>query len=312
MPTHRSYQRNIPLLLYGDLSDEEHRELERHIEQCPDCRAELESTRALHALLGRVPAPAPTEQLLRDARLRFNASVSGSIRRQSIVERIRGLVPFEPRPAYALAMFAIAALAFAAGRLLSPSPSGTAPAEEYLAMEKGYRVTNVRFVNGDGPGGTLELMFDAVKPVRIQGTLDDPDIQKVLAYALVNGENAGVRIRAANSVSGARPAMPEPEVKAALLLALRNDTNDGVRKQALTALLRYEPDREVRDALLYTLLNDANPALRIAAIDGLDSLRARGHRPDEEMLQTFKERMNNDDNMYVRVKARSLMEEKIQ
>lgn len=96
-------------------------------------------------------------------------------------------------------------------------------------------------------------------------------------------------------------------MKAALLLALRTDRNDGVRKAALQAILRYPGDREVRDGLLYVLLNDRNPGLRIAAINGLDTLRARGYVPDEEMIRAFRESVQNDENLYVRTKAQTII-----
>jgi HEAT repeat protein len=128
----------------------------------------------------------------------------------------------------------------------------------------------------------------------------------------VKSDNPGVRIRAVGSFSATASALPEREVKTALLLALKTDQNDAVRKEALQAILRYQPDRDVRDALLYVLLHDANPGLRIAAINGLDSLETRGYEPDDQFLQTLRDKIQNDDNLYVRVKAQSILEEKAQ
>ncbi len=110
---------------------------------------------------------------------------------------------------------------------------------------------------------------------------------------------------------GSAAATPSPaqdrEMKAALLLALRTDKNDGVRKVALQALMRYPPDLEVRNALVYVLLNDVNPGLRIAAINGLDMLRERGLAPDQELIETFKDRIQHDDNLYIQAKAKTII-----
>jgi hypothetical protein len=93
---------------------------------------------------------------------------------------------------------------------------------------------------------------------------------------------------------------------------LKSDQNDGVRREAMRTLLRFPADREVRDALLYELLHDANPGLRVGAINALDTLQTRGYRYDENQRETIRQIVQNDNNLYVRVKARSLLEEKIQ
>jgi hypothetical protein len=303
----------LPLLLYGDLSDAQVRDLEEHLAHCEPCRNVLHETRKLHELLSRVPAPAPSEEFLRDARMQFRAAMIAEHSNRSLALRVRDFFSpgFMPRPALVAGGLALLAIGFASGRF---SPHGTAASgtgvEDVLASGGTVHVTNMRTVENTESGGQIELTFDAVKSFRIRGSIDEPAIQKVLACALVSGD-PGVRMRAASSVTLTKSAAPEREVKAALLLALRSDQNDGVRKEALQAIQRYAVDREVRDALLDVLLNDPNPGLRIAAINALDSLRARGYQPDAGELQAYRELQNSETSLYVRVKARSIIEEKI-
>jgi anti-sigma-K factor RskA len=47
----------------GDLLGEEKRELERHLEACPECRGELERVRQTHDLLRKVAASGPRPEL---------------------------------------------------------------------------------------------------------------------------------------------------------------------------------------------------------------------------------------------------------
>jgi len=305
----------IPLLLYGDLSKEEARTLEEHLATCKECRNELDRTRKLHSLLTRVPASEPIEAHLKDARLQFSAGLISERKRPSLRDWIADLIPssLPPWPAVALGGVALIALGFFAGRLISPSyPKGASGTDNLSTPGGAIRVTNIRLISSEQPGGDIELTYDAVQSVYLRGSLNDASVQRVLAYALVNGENAGIRIRAANSVMATQSAAPEREIKAALLLALKSDQNDGVRREAMRTLLRFPADREVRDALLFVLLHDANPGLRVGAINALDTLRMRGYQPDETQRETFRQIVQNDKNLYVRVKAQSILEEKLQ
>jgi hypothetical protein len=312
MKTHKQ-QYMIPLFFYGDLSLDELREFKEHLARCEECRIELEETRRLHAFLASAPAPEPDEFFLGEARMQAHAAIRAMRASPSLSDKLRQFFgsPIFSRPAFGLAAIVLLLIGFAVGRLAFRSTGSEAPTAIPALAEEDVRVTNVQMTGGTG-GEDIDLAFDTVTPVRLHGSLADPRIQKVLAYAMVNGENPGVRLRAVGSIASTSAAPPEREVKAALLLVLSSDQNDGVRKAALNALLRYPADREVRDALLNVLLNDPNPGLRVAAINGLDSLRVRGYQPDQGFLHTFKQRLQHDENLYVRVKAQSLLEGSIQ
>jgi hypothetical protein len=319
MPEH-SQQEMIPLYLYGELTESERRQFEQHVIDCEQCRKELEATRRLHTFLSAVPAPTIADALLQQSRMQADSAVRALRATPSVGRRIKELFsfPLVHRPVLALCAIALVMVGFLAGRFI-PSfgrdVSNAAETELFadIAVTAGgeVKVTNVQFVGGT-TGGEIDVLYDVVRPVRVHGSLDSPAMQKALAYAVVKGENPGVRLRAVGSITATNLAPPEPEVKAALLLALNSDPNDGVRKEALTALLRYRPDRSVRDALLQVLLHDTNPGLRVAAINGLDSLRARGYQPDEALPESYRQQLQKDDNMYVRVKSRSLIEGTLQ
>jgi hypothetical protein len=315
-----SQQHLIPLYLYGELEKRERQAFELHIATCEQCRKDLDATRRLHVFLAAVPPPEPADALIQQARMQAQQAIRATSQTPSLTTRIKDLFAFPalPRPAMAFAAVALLVVGFLGGRLIPTSSqvagrSGNADPFPDLSgiTGEGVKVTNVQFVGG-ATGEDVDMVFDVVKPIRLKGSLDNPAIQKVLAYAMVNGENPGVRLRAVGSIATTTQILPEREVKAALLLALKSDPNDGVRKEALTALLRYPADRSVRDVLLDVLLHDTNPGLRVAAINGLDSLRVRGYQPDEALLRSFRHQVQEDENMYVRVKAQSLLEGTLQ
>jgi hypothetical protein len=309
MATHRHYRQMLPLMIYGDLSEQDRRDLDRHLQECPSCRKDLDETRRLHALLARVPAPEPSADVLRDARLRFSATLATDRLRAGWPLRVSGLFrpATVPWPALVLGSLLFAAFGYFGGTIGEHRRT-----TDRVRAEEKLRITNIRALQ-DGDGADMvEFAVEATRVEHVRGRTDDPSIQKVLAKALVDGENAGVRIRAASSVASAAFTPGEGEIRAALILAVRADSNDGVRKVALDALRRFPPDREIRDLLLDVLLHDPNPGLRIAAINTLDSLQIRGYLPDAHMREALRDQLQTDDNPYIRVKAKSILQETYQ
>lgn len=70
----------------GELTSKRRRELERHLEECSSCAAELEQLRALSGLLGQAEVPALSE----DALARFHRAVPAA-RERGIVRLCRNV-----------------------------------------------------------------------------------------------------------------------------------------------------------------------------------------------------------------------------
>jgi hypothetical protein len=102
----------------------------------------------------------------------------------------------------------------------------------------------VRFVNSNPNTGEVEFSFDAVKPVYMKGSVNDPDVQKILAYALLNEQNPGVRLRSVDVIGSEhlKSTGSEVEIKWALIAALKSDDNPGVRKEALAVPEKFPFD----------------------------------------------------------------------
>jgi hypothetical protein len=171
------------------------------------------------------------------------------------------------------------------------------------------RIGHIRFADVPGSQGELEFTYARITPMRVRGTVDDPQVQLLLARALVGDENPGVRLRAVNAIPSRPARQADLEIKAALILALKTDSNAGVRKEALLALRRLPPDLAIRDALLHALLYDTNPGLRIAAVNGLDSLALSPGGNDENLLSVLRQASQNDENTYIRSRANAVLKE---
>ena len=313
---HQQFKEWLQLSMYNELRADEQSALDQHMHQCSDCRQELEELKKFHATLAEAGAFAPNEELLREARQELRVSLRTRPSSSSLWERIPEFISAFLLPNYKIALGGVTILA--AGILLgrfslsSPSPSvAQSGNDEKLnaSLEGEPRIANIRFIDSDASDGNVEFMFDAVSPVHIKGNINDDRVQKVLAHALVNDLNPGVRLRSVNAFASQveNLKLPDREVKSALILAVKTDDNPGVRSEALKTLKSFPFDEEIKQAFLHVLMKDKNPALRIAAINSLDSLRSP--RGNEDLMNVLRQRMHSDDNSYVRIRAKAVLEE---
>jgi hypothetical protein len=159
--------------------------------------------------------------------------------------------------------------------------------------------------------GEVEFSFEMVTPIRMKGNVNDNAVQRVLAQALLNDQNPGARLlmvsTLANQVESTR--LPDVEIKAALIRAVRSDANVGVRQEALKALQKFPLDGEIKQAIIYVLRYETNPSMRIDAINYLEKPFLAAKTADQDILEALKEKMQSDENNYIRIRARNVYEE---
>lgn len=316
--THDGYRELLLLSASGKIDDDGREVLERHLLTCERCRAEDAELRRFHAaLVAHRVGIEPDERLLGEARQELRIAL-----RNERARRPRWSGWFSPEaiaPVYRFALgtaFALAVGMFLGRSLFPPSaPEETSrlaspfPAGGVHPVEEETRITNVHFIDHGRGTGEIEFTFDAVTPVRMRGNIDDPKIQKVLTHAMLNEENPGVRLKAVNAINRQGVETQDVETKSALIKAMGMDANVGVRKEALNALTRLPFDGEIKKALLRALMTDSNPGLRVAAINALDSARTSALGVDSEVLEVLRHKAATDDNNYIRVKARAVIQE---
>jgi len=315
---HDEYRDLLLLSASGGIDADEQAVLERHLKTCDQCSREYGELQNLHrALTEHRPGIEADERLLNEARQELRIALRKEALRRSAWFSWLDPGEYGPAPRFALGAAFTLAIGFLLGRSLFPP----APVQENLPVasltpsggsrpEEGRtKITNVHFIDHGRGTGEIEFTFDAVTPVRMRGSIDDPKIQKVLTHAMLNEENPGIRLQAVHAINRQDVESQDSETKSALIKALAADANAGVRKEALNALRRLPFDGEIKKALLRTLMSDGNPGLRVAAINALDSARTSVSGVDGDILNVLKEKAETDDNNYIRVKARAVIQE---
>ncbi len=266
-------QDDLPLLLYGELSPSEMEACQEHVANCPTCKAERTNIERLHEVLAQRPSPEPTASLLAEARLALDESLdreqhgwralwSGGFR----------TLRFQPVSGFAVALTLILC-GFGVGWGLRPHVNNLAPTAGEVNSAgaaspdfDNMSISRISRVDPDPQTGGVKITMDAQRRVTLEGSMDDPQIQRVLVYTVKNYDNPGIR---RDTLDALRNHTDNPTIRQALIYAMQHDSNAGVRLEALGDVSDRKSDTDVHAALLEALEHDANPGVRVAAVDAL-------------------------------------------
>ena len=310
---------------YGELSDEQVHELERHMAGCPDCHKEREALLALKVLADACPVMEPSPNLIARSRQRLEEALDALPAKrwyerlgQQILNNFAGL-QHAPVAACLLLLAGMGAgtlggFEFAQGRAARTLAASQAaaqarnrlpqePAQQPVAAAEVASISSiVRQPNSE----IVEVRYNRLVPQQVEGSLDDPGIRQLLMLALQDSVSAGVRddsigLMAAECRAG-HSCKPEG-IRDALMAALRYDRNAGVRQKALDGLEPYvAEDLRVRDAVLEALLTDSDPQIRSEAINILEPVEA-----DTSVRQVLTSVADSDQNPHIRTVSRQVL-----
>ena len=306
----------MSLSLYGELTDDEQLKLDAYLKKHPELKKEFQELKKFKLFISEHSSQKTTENLLSDARIQLRSALRTERNNKTVLAKIGDVMGELFRPQWVAAGIGSLSLGILIG-YCSFSPSGTEPGlvfqpvlNEASTPEK-TRIDNVRFIDSDASDGEVEFEFDAIAPMHLKGRVEDPEIQKVLTYALLNASNAGVRLKTVNAIAqqNEEKKSVDPAIKAALISSLKNDQNPGVRREALRVLQQFGFDNEIRDAVLQVLIHDSNSGMRVAAINALEMAKLDGKKFDSSMVTILKKQMEKEENSYIRNRAATLVKE---
>jgi len=313
----------IVLAAYGELADDQAHQLEQHLASCERCRQEMEAVAGLQKAMSVLPVSEPSPSLLARTRVRLDEALDEMppggflLRRWQSFRRGAGRLASAPMMASAVLLLGVGAGAWggyrAGHKAEAPQPHAlvarsTALAVPVLAQLDAAQIARVSSVTQEPGTQELEVRFDRVVPETVFGTVDDPQIRRLLVAATRDRADPRAHENSVNVLAqecrDGRECSNGP-VRNALMVALRYDRSAAVRQKALEGLQPYiGEDVRVRDAVLEALLNDPDPDIRTEAIGLLAPVEADSSV--REVLQTV---ANQDDNAYIRTVSREFLEQ---
>jgi len=293
------FRKQLPLLLYGELSFEEEERLEQHLQGCAACAAERQREVRLQSLFDDAEAELPAgllSQCRRDLSVKI-ASPGPYMVQESLWQRLTRAILHPPMWARPIGALALVSVGFFGARW--------EPATRMVARVSGQEssappvVARVRYLTPD-PSGRVRVAYDEMRQREMSGDMEDSSIRQLLLAAVSDQADAGLRIE---SIDLLKSHCADEKVRRALLNALNHDPNAGVRLKALEALRPYAREAETRGVLARVLLEDDNPGVRMQAID----LLVQNKVP--EVAGVLQELLRNEQNSYIRSRSQNALNE---
>jgi len=269
----------------GDTNEQENQRVEKHLALCETCASQLAEERSLHESL--MEALQATEHV-------DSGGILLSQCRSELAEALDDLSapplrqPWKPfgwlrsvmvmRPVLSGATLVLFGAAvgtqvvpriserFNPGAGVTPVNISATPkfTDEQLGnmAVAGISVTPAQ----DGMPGGLQVHVRTEEPMVLSGSVDDPDLRRVLTYVVENGDqtDAGVRL---DCLDALRLRTSDADVRRALLYAAQKDQNPAVRMKAMDSLRDVTTDPKVRETLIGALEHDANAGVRVEAVN---------------------------------------------
>ncbi|HEX2969479.1 MAG TPA: HEAT repeat domain-containing protein [Bacteroidales bacterium] len=231
----RDYRELITLKLCGELNAQQEDMLSEHIEECAECRMELDKALKMWDLLGEVHQEEPSIEMAE----RFNSALNNIGRKQQkvkrnnfarLLEKIAASVssPLVPRLAFTV-------LILMGGFLL------------------GYFLR---------PSGNHSLSYNRqIDSLSSQVS----ELKQMMMLSLLQDQSATMRLQAVSYTE--ELSSVDKQVIEALLLTLNNDPNVNVRLATLEALAQLADESSVREGLVRSIENQESPVVQSAIAD---------------------------------------------
>ena len=299
----------LTLLAYDEIPEGDHAELELHLLGCSECQAEADAMLQLTAMLAENhPMPEVSPNLLAASRLRLDEALDEASQ-STWAMRLRNTLVGTWQHLYAAPALAtlLVGVGFLSGNLLTRYQFATTPIPQPSVVSMNDAQGMVSNVSGVLPlpdADRVEVRYNRVVPMTIQGRLDDPQVRQLLTMAAQKGLNNDVRetsvdLLAKECVAGRRCEHGEGDstgFRDTLLVSLRYDKSPAVRLRALEGLQRFiGEDQRVRDAVLESLMRDSDAGVRTHAISMLEPVEG-----DTSVRQVLHTVSTQDDNPYIR------------
>jgi hypothetical protein len=303
---------------YGELPDDAAHELERHLASCPECHKQREQLRAVKLLADAYPVEEPTANLMARSRLRLEEALD-ALPPKTWLERFaqrlsNNFASMQAAPVAACLLLLVGGGAGALGgyhvaqsRTARDNETGHVLKPPVATPENPIEgVANISSIVRQPDSEQIEVYYNKLVPAEMKGTLDDPEIRRLLMLASGNATSDNVHDRSVELLAAecrAGHSCKGEGIREALMVALRYDRNSGVRLKALEGLQPYvAEDVRVRDAVLEALLNDSDPHIRTAAINMLGPVDA-----DTSVRQVLHSVAHSDTNPQIRLVSRQAL-----
>jgi hypothetical protein len=299
----------IVLLNYGELPDELAGVLEQHLIGCVDCTEELEAFQRFEERLAITPVLDPSPNLLAQSRMRLDDALDlippHGFLTQLRINFYRWVGNVQSAPALATLLLGVGFLSgnFTHRYQVANAAAAAPPRPVTLSHPTEGVVANVTGVVQTPNSELVQVKYNKIVPESMEGSLDSPEIRKLLLEGTTAAATPGVRMNAVSLLTDeckagheCQPTTDGNGIRHGLMVSLRYDEDASVRMKALEGLEPYVgQDQHVRDAVLEAVAHDPDARVRRTAIGLLEPVQS-----DSSVRQVLRTVATQDANPYIR------------
>lgn len=317
---HNEFKEKIALYFYEELSEQERNLFEKHKVDCEECAKVYREEISFFHELRKEKSPVVNDRILSSARYQLSKALREEQKasQESIVTKLLSYLftpyRFALSSAFVLSIGFLLGYAIFSGRSSAPviengNGNFINAGDNFEFNDQVLSISNLHFIDADPSDGEIEFEFEAAKPVRMKGSVNNPQIQAILAYSMLNSQNPGSRLNSINAIDSKPLLKIDNDTKNSLITVMLTDENPGVRLEALKVLRKLPYDEIIKQAFLTVITSDTTSGLRIEAINAISELTEKGLTFSSDELTLLKEKLNNDDNNYIKFRSRTILQE---
>ncbi|UCE07868.1 MAG: zf-HC2 domain-containing protein, partial [bacterium] len=269
----------IWLTVYNELSTDQKKVLEEHIKNCPECQLDYEEAVKTIKLFDQKFQFEPTDVQLETNRAELHQRLllltQPNFQKKWMTKLWRIIsLDFVPVLRFATATVLLIIGIFL-GRIFFNQnnlkfESDQKPVTDLFESN----ISNIESIQYDPASRQVSIKLSTINDMTIEGDVEKPEIQRVLAQALMTEERPNVRLKTVSALQNTHKL--DEKVMYALREIIDKEENPGVRLKAVKLLTSIPITPTIKEMLTRVLvrvfLNDSNSAIRIEAFKGLNKI----------------------------------------
>ena len=305
----QQFRQWIWLAVYNELPVDQQKTLEEHLKDCPECLLDYEEAMKTIKLFDQKVQLEPTDVQLEANRVELHQRLLLMTQpgfREKWMAKLWQIISLDFAPAL---RFATAAAILIVGIFLgkiffSQDTLKLASGQQPSPALFGSNISNIESIQYDPATRQVSITMNTVNDVTIQGDLEKPEIQQVLAQTLMTDERPDIRLKTVRALQNTK--IFDEKIIFALKEVVDKEENPGIRLKAVKLLTSIPITSSVKEILAKVLvrvfLNDSNSAIRIEAFKGLSKI------DNGSVAPVIFNAAKNDSSEYIRSKANQILD----
>ena len=305
----QQFRQWIWLAVYDELPVARKKILEDHIHNCPECQLDYEEAVKTVKLLDQKVQLEPTDLQLETSRVELNQRLLLFTQphfQKKWWKKLWRIVSLDFAPTLRLATAAaLLIIGMFFGNIFFSQNNSTFEFEQKQFSGLGEsNISNIESIQYNPSTRQVSIILSTVNDVTIEGDVEKPEIQRILAQALMTEERPNFRLKTVRALQNTNTL--DEKVIYTLREVIDKEENPGIRLKAVKLLTSIPITPTIKEiltkVLVRVLLNDSNSAIRIEAFKGLSKI------DNGSVVPSIFNAAKNDSSEYIRSKAKQILE----